>query len=124
MTKPTDAEMEDFWLRLNLIIERGLRRVAALEGTEVALAMAEQFDGGGWRLMTEVDMDADKQPIPGSLKYRVDIYVPSLDEFLEFVAVKASWLGVTPEGEAQEARMNQLQNGHGIPDDLSGLDDT
>jgi hypothetical protein len=36
---------------------------------------------------------------------------------------KAWALGVPPEHEAAEAAMNALQNGVGIPDDLSGLDD-
>ena len=123
MTEPTAAEMEEFWLRLHLIIDGGLRRVAALEGAETALAMAEQFDSNAWRLMTEIDLDADQKPVPGSLAFRVDIWVPSMDEFVEFLAVKASVLGVSPEQEAQEARWTALQNGHGVPDDLSELTD-
>jgi hypothetical protein len=93
MTEPTAAETGEFWLRLHLFIEGGLKRAAALHGVETALAMARQFDDGEWRLMTEVNFDADKQPIPGSLKYRVDIYVPSIDEFMEFLAVKSLGTG-------------------------------
>jgi hypothetical protein len=85
--------------------------------------MAAEFDAGAWQLMTEVDLDADQKPIPGSLAFRVDIWVPSMDEFVEFLAVKASALGVSPEQEAEEARWTALQNGHGVPDDLAGLDD-
>jgi hypothetical protein len=123
MTKPTADEMEEFWLRLRLIIEGGLKRAAALYGTETALAMARQIDAGEWQLMTEVDVDADKQPIPGSLKFRVDIYLPGFGVWEEFLAVKAWVLGVSPELEAAEAAMTALQHGVGIPDDLSGLDD-
>jgi hypothetical protein len=123
MTEPTEAETEEFQLRLRLIIERGLKRAAALYGTETALAMAQQIEDGQWRLMTEIDMDADKQPIPGSLKFRVDIHVPSIDDWEEWLAVKASYLGVTPELEAAEAAWTLRQHGIGIPDNLSELDD-
>jgi hypothetical protein len=112
MTKPTAAEMEEFWLRIRLIIDRGLHRAGALYGTETALAMAQQFDDGQWRLMTEIDLDDDKQPIPGSLKFRIDLFVPSVDEFVEFAAAKASVLGVSPELEAAEARWTALQHGN------------
>jgi hypothetical protein len=122
MTKPTDAEMAEFWRRLRLVIERGLFRAAALYGAETASAMAEQFATGQWRLMTEIDMDGDKQPVPGSLAFRVDLWVPSIDDWEEWLAVKASYLGVTPELEAAEAAMTALQNVE-IPDDLSGLTD-
>jgi hypothetical protein len=124
MTEPSAAEAEEFGLRLRLIIEGGLKRAAALYGTETALAMAQQFDDGQWRLMTEVDLADDGQPIPGSLKFRVDIHIPFIDEWEEFLAAKASVLGVSPEAEAAEARWTALQNGHGIPDDLSGISDT
>jgi hypothetical protein len=126
MTEPTDAEMEEFWLRLRLIIDRGLKRVAALEGAETATAMARQFATGQWQLMTEVDLDGDQKPVPGSLMFRVDIWIPSIDEFVEWFAVKAPVLGVSPEGEAAEAAMTAWQHGIGlpdVPDDLSGLDD-
>jgi hypothetical protein len=85
--------------------------------------MAQQFEDGQWRLMTELDFDADKQPIPGSLKFRVDIHVPSIDEWEEFAAIKPWVLGVSPAVEAEEARMTALQHGIGIPDDLSELGD-
>jgi hypothetical protein len=123
MTEPTAAETEEFQLRLRLIIERGLKRIAALYGTETALAMAQQFEDGQYRLMTELDMDADKQPMPGSLKFRVDIWVPGIDEWEEFAAIKPSALGVPAHLAEEEARMTALQHGIGIPDDLSGLDD-
>jgi hypothetical protein len=122
MTEPTTAEREEFWLRLRLIIDRGLRRACAVYGAEVGLAMAQQFADGQWRLMTEVDLDADQKPVPGTLVFRVDINVPAVDEWDEFVAVKASALGVSPELEAEEAAMTALQHGIGIPDDISELD--
>jgi hypothetical protein len=125
MTEPTESEIEEFWLRLHAIIARGLHRVVALYGAETALAMAQQFDDGQWQLMTEIDLDGDEKPIPGSLAFRVDVWVPALGEFAEFLAVKAPVLGVSPELEAEEAALTALQHGIGfeIPDDLSGLDD-
>jgi hypothetical protein len=123
MTEPTAAEMEEFWLKVRLIIEWGLRRGAAEHGAEKALVMAQLFDDGQWRLMTEIDLDADQKPIPGSLVYRIDVQSPVTHEWAEFAAVKASALGVSPELEAEEARWTALQHGHGVPSDLSELDD-
>ena len=85
--------------------------------------MAQQFEDGQWRLMTEIDVDADKKPVPGSLKFRVDILIPFIDEWEEFAAIKPSALGVPPGLAEEEARMTALQHGIGIPDDLSELDD-
>ena len=123
MTEPTAAEMDEFWLRIQAIIDWGLRCGVAEYGADKALVMAQLFDDGKWRLMTEIDLDADKKPIPGSLTYRIDVQSPIHGEWGEFATVKASALGVTPEQEAEEARWTALQNGHGVPDDLSGLDD-
>jgi hypothetical protein len=127
MTEPTDAEMEEFGLRLRLIIDRGLLRIAALYGTEVALALARQFADGQWRLQTYVDVDADQNPIPGSLRYRIDIHIPFpdelVDEWEEFARIEPSALGVPPQLAAEEAAWTLRQHGFGIPDDLSGLDD-
>jgi hypothetical protein len=124
MTKPTDAEMEEFWIRIRLIIDHCLRSGVAEYGAEMALAMAQLFDDGKWRLMTEIDLDADQKPVPGSLVYRIDVQSPVTDEWAEFATVKASALGVSPEQEAEEARWTALQNGHGVPDDARDLTDS
>jgi hypothetical protein len=124
MTEPTDAEMEESWLRLRLIIDRGLERIAALHGAETSLAMGRQFATGQWRLRTEIDLDADKKPVPGSLRFLVDIHVPSIADWEEFAAIRPSALGVPAHLAEEEARMTALQHGIGIPDDLSELDDT
>jgi hypothetical protein len=123
MTEPTPAEGEEFRRRLHAVIARGLKRVAAREGAETAVAMAQQFDAGNYRVATEVDLDDDQKPVPGSLMFRIDIWVPSADEFVWFAIAKASALGVSPEMEASEAAMTLLQHGIGVPDDLSELDD-
>jgi hypothetical protein len=126
MTEPTAAEMEEFWLRLRLIIERGLERIAALHGAETALAMRWQFATGQWRLRTEIDV-ADKQPVPGSLRFLVDIHIPFpdevVDEWEEFAEIKPPALGVPTHLAEEEARWTALQNGIGLPDNLSELDD-
>jgi hypothetical protein len=127
MTEPTDAEMEEFWLRLRLIIELGLERIAALHGAETALAMRWQFATGQWRLRTDIGVDADKQPVSGSLRFLVDIHIPFpdevVDEWEEFAAIRPSALGVPPHLAEEEARWTALQHGIGLPDNLSGLDD-
>jgi hypothetical protein len=122
VTEPTESEMTEFWLRICRVIDWGLRSGAAEYGAEKALVMAQLFDDGRWRLMTELDLDADQKPIPGSLDFRIDVQSPVTGEWAEFALIKASALGVSPEQEAAEARWTALQNGHGVPDDLAGLD--
>lgn len=123
MTEPTLEETEHFWLRIHAVIDWCLRQGSVEHGVEEALRMAELFEDGRWRVMTEIVLDGDQKPVPGSLSYRVDVQSPIHSEWVEFANIKASALGVTPLQAAQEAKWTALQNGHGIPDDLSGLDD-
>ena len=85
----------------------------------VALATADLLDRGKWRLMTDVNVDRDGEPLPDSLWYRVEVEVST--GWVELVEARASPLGVSEESARDEAKWTALQNGLGVPDDLSGL---
>ena len=118
--RPTNDEREEFARRLREVIDWALRELAEQSGHQVALATAALLDRGKWRLMTSVDADRNGEPLPETLWYRVEVEVSN--GWVELVEARWSALGVSEESARDEARWTALQNGLGVPDDLSGLD--
>jgi hypothetical protein len=119
--KPTPDEEREFWTKLNEVIVWALLKLKDQEGEEVAHAVAEQLDRREFRLRTRCDLDAHDEPRTDSLWYIVE--VPVADDWLPLVEARAPALGVTDEGAREEIRMTMLQNGIGIPDDASSIED-
>ena len=119
--RPPSDEEDEFWRRLREVMVGALQEIGA-EQPAIGLVVAEQLDRGNWRLMTRADLDADDQPDLATLWYRVD--VEWCGEWVELVAAHWRALGVSEESARDEARWTALQNGIGLPDDLSGLDDS
>ena len=120
MTSPADDEGEEFARRLREVINWALQELGEQAGHPVALATADLLDRGKWRLMTNVDVGPDGEPLPDTLWYRVE--VPISTGWVELVEAHWSALGVSEESAADEAKWTALQNGIGVPADLSGLD--
>jgi len=118
--RPADDEGEEFARRLREVIHWALRELGEQAGHHVALATADLLDRGKWRLMTNVSVGRDGDPLPDSLWYRVEIEVSN--GWVELVEARWSALGVSEQSARDEAKWTALQNGLGVPDDLSGID--
>ncbi len=97
----------------------------AQEDLEVALAAAHRLDDGRFRVMTSFNVKGDGTIDPASLYYCVEI--EDVDgEFIPLCRVHWTRLGLTAQQVIEECRMTMLQNGVGLPDDVSSLlgDDT
>jgi hypothetical protein len=70
--------------------------------------------------MTDVSVGPDGEPLPGTLWYRVEVEIST--GWTELVKAHWSALGVREESARDEVKWTALQNGLGVPDDLSGLD--
>ena len=120
--RPPSDEEDEFSSRLREIMDWAVQQIAA-EHPTIGLVVAEQLDRGNWRLMTRVDLDPDDQPDVDTLWFRVEVEWYG-GEWVELVAAHWRALGVSEESARDEARWTALQNGIGLPDDLSGLDDS
>jgi len=118
--RPTDDEGKEFARRLREIMGAAVLSVADQAGVELAVAIAQRLDAGEWQLRTTVDLDGDRQPDPSTLRFH--FLVEADNGLLELCSAKWTALGVAEESAREEARWTALQNGLGVPDDLSGLD--
>ncbi len=92
----------------------------AQEDREVALAAAQRLDDGRFRIMTSFNGMADGAVDPASLYYCVEIEDAD-GEFVPLCRVHWTRLGLTARQVIDEYRVTMLQNGVGIPDDVSSL---
>lgn len=84
---------------------------------ETALAIASLLDAGRFDVIAEFSRDADGEPDPLTLHYRVELDAPEGDR-QPLVRVHYSHLGVSDD----EARMELAATlGIGIPDDISEI---
>jgi hypothetical protein len=123
MTGPDPTEQADFYQRLHLIMLWRIDEIRESLGHEAALEVAQQIQAKQCRLMARCDIDANNQVQADSLWYKVEVRIPSTNDWVMLVAAPASLLGVSPEVQAEECRILLLQRGIGIPDDLSELTD-
>jgi len=111
--RPADDEGKEFARRLREVIHWALRELGEQAGHQVALGVADLLDRGKWRLMTDVSVGRDGEPLPDSLWYRVEVEVST--GWVELVEARTSALGVSEESARDEARWTAMQNGIGIP---------
>lgn len=116
---PTDDEGKEFARRLREIMGAAVLSVADQAGVELAVAIAQRLDAGEWQLRTTVGLDGDRQPDLSMLRFH--ILVEADNGLVELCSAKWTALGAPEESAREEARA-ALQNGYGVPDDLSGLD--
>ena len=74
--RPADDEGEEFARRLHEVIVWALRQLGEQAGHQVALGVADLLDRGKWRLMTDINVGPDGQPLPETLWYRVEVEFP------------------------------------------------
>ena len=121
--RPSDAEQDEFGRRLYALMLEAVLRVRDEGEPLLAVALAEQLEQGRYRLMTRLDIGEDGLPDVESLWFAVEVdwYGVAWVELLE-----ARWtvFGVSEESAREEARWTALQNGFGVPADLSGLDES
>jgi hypothetical protein len=125
MTKaPSAEERREFELRLQEITLGELQRMADEYGRDAAMRLASRFRSHDtFRVLSLVTMDrATDQPVPGGLWLEVDVLLPESDVWLPFYQVNAAAAGMSPQYERYQAETTMLQQGMGIPDDLSGLE--
>ncbi len=95
-------------------------RAALLEEARAALRRLEQQldQPGGSQVVGDVSVSGD----PNSLTIRVE--VPLDGRWVTLVRLSPADIGVTAEDVADDVRLLRYQSGVGIPDDLSGLDES
>jgi hypothetical protein len=118
---PSREENEAFWTKIQNVIDWALLQLKEQQGEGIARAVAQRLDDRQWRLMTEVDVNADGEPVLGSLWYKVEVRTDQ-GGWIELCKAHSQVLGVSEENARDEIHMTALQHGIGIPDDLSGLD--
>jgi hypothetical protein len=118
--RPSDAEADNFERRLRALLLEAVLRVRDQGEPLLALALAEQLEQGRYRLMTRLDIGEDGQPDIGSLWFVVE--VEWFGAWVELVEARWPVFGISEESAREEARWTALQNGLGLPDDLSELD--
>jgi hypothetical protein len=123
----TREENIEFWTRLHEVIMWALRQLDE-EDHEAAVMVAGKLDSGRRRLMTRVDLEADRTGsglllTPGSVVagLRYVVQVEWCGGWQELCDVTWLGLGVSEANAREELRMTLLQNGVGIPDDVSAL---
>jgi len=110
-----------FQVKLRDMIAWALGQLKKDHAEEAARTVAEQLDRQQFRLMTNVDVGSDGEPVADSLFYRVEVAFAG--DWVPLVEAHWSALGVSEAGAADEARWAGLQHGLGVPDDASELTD-
>ena len=118
--RPTNDEQEEFGRRLHDLIVWALLQLKEQFGEDAAVAVADLMEQGRYRLMTRLDIGEDGLPDVESLWFAVE--VEWFGAWIELVEARWSVFGISEESAREEARWTALQNGIGVPADLSGLD--
>ena len=118
--RPSDAEQDEFGRRLYALMLEAVLRVRDEGEPLLAVALAEQLEQGRYRLMTRLDIGEDGLPDVESLWFAVE--VDWYGAWVELVEARWPVFGISEESAREEARWTALQNGFGVPVDLSGLD--
>jgi hypothetical protein len=118
--EPPSDEQAEFGRRLHELMGQAVLSVCDQAGVELGVAIAQRLDAGEYRVTTSLELGADGQPDPLSLRFHV--LVEADNGLLELCSARWSALGVPEDGAREEARWTSLQNGIGVPADLSELD--
>jgi len=118
--RPPSDEEDEFFRRLRDLM--GSAVVAICDhAPELAVVIACRLDAGKWRLRTSTDLKDDGDLDPETLWFHVEVELDN-DGWLPLCGARWSELGVSEESAREETRWTALQNGIGVPDDLSDLD--